>query len=258
MPLIIGTSGWQYASWRGRFYPKGVAQRRWLVHYAERFACVEVNNTFYSLPSEASFARWSEETPDDFRFALKLSRYLTHIRRLRDPDEPVRLFLKRAEPLAAKTGPLLLQLPPTMRRDDGRLAETLAAIPRRFHVAVEFRHASWYVDDVAAILRERDAALCLTDRRGRVLQPLWRTASWGFVRLHEGRGTPHPCYGDTALRSWVRRIGELWRPADDVYVFFNNDPLGCAARDAVRFAAVARRRDWPTTRVPALREAPAG
>jgi len=254
--LIIGTSGWQYASWRGRFYPSGLAQRCWLEHYASRFACVEVNNTFYNLPAATTFARWGEQTPADFRFVLKLSRYLTHIRRLDEPAESIALFLERAAPLAAKTGPLLLQLPPSMRCDVARLDGALAAFPRRWRVAVEFRHQSWYTEEVAALLRRHDAALCLTDRRGRPLQPLWRTASWGFVRLHEGRAAPSPCYGDAALRSWVARIAELWPGDCEVHVFFNNDPRGCAVRDAVRFAGHAGRAGLRPTRVPRLAEAP--
>ena len=258
MPLIVGTSGWQYASWRDRFYPRGAPQRSWLAHYAERFACVEVNNTFYNLPKAETFAHWGEETPADFTFVLKLSRYLTHIRRLRDPVDSVNLFLERSRPLAAKTGPLLLQLPPSMRADPELLDAALRAFPSETRVSVEFRHASWYTDEVMTVLRRHDAALTLTDRRGRPLQPLVRTASWGFVRLHEGRATPYPCYGPTALRSWVERIARLWARDERVYVFFNNDPLGCAVHDAVLFARAAERRGLDPTRVPALREAPAG
>jgi uncharacterized protein YecE (DUF72 family) len=258
MTLVVGTCGWQYPSWRGRFYPRGLPQRSWLRRYAQGFACVEVNNTFYNLPTADTFRRWNEETPEDFRFVLKLSRYLTHIRRLREPDEPVRLFLERAQPLAGKTGPLLLQLPPTMRCDVDRLDGVLRAFPQRWRIAVEFRHPSWYIDEVAACLHARDAALCLTDRRGRPQQPPWRTSSWGFVRLHEGRATPRPCYGDTALRSWVSRIDHLWGANADVYVFFNNDPGGCAVRDAVRFARHAARAGLEPTRVPGSHEAPVG
>jgi uncharacterized protein YecE (DUF72 family) len=256
--LIVGTSGWQYASWRGRFYPRALPQRDWLAHYADRFACVEVNNTFYNLPSAQIFQRWGAETPADFRFALKLSRYLTHIRRLREPHDSVRLFLERAAPLAAKTGPFLLQLPPTMRCDIVRLDTTLAAFPKERRIAVEFRHSSWYTDEVAACLHAHDAALCLTDRRGRPQQPMWRTATWGFVRLHEGRASPRPCYGTASLRSWIGRISDLWSAAEDVHVFFNNDPGGCAVRDAVRFADHASRAGLHPTRVPAIREAPVG
>ena len=256
MPLIVGTSGWQYASWRGRLYPRDVPQRDWLQFYAGRFASVEVNNTFYNLPSAATFAHWAEQTPADFSFALKMSRYLTHVRRLREPEPAVELFLERAAPLRGKLGPLLIQLPPSMRCDTQRLAATLAAIPQRQRVAVEFRHASWYTDEVAAILERHDAALCLTDRRGKPLQPLRRTASWGFVRLHEGRASPWPRYGDASLRSWVNRIDALWARGDDVHVFFNNDPGGCAVRDAVRFASAARRAGWTTSRTPTLAQAP--
>ncbi|HWF58378.1 MAG TPA: DUF72 domain-containing protein [Candidatus Dormibacteraeota bacterium] len=258
MALLVGTSGWQYASWRGRFYPRGVPQRAWLQHYARRFACVEVNNTFYHLPATETFARWSEETPADFRFVLKLSRYLTHVRRLSDPQDPVQLFLDRAHPLAGKISALLLQLPPTMGCDVERLDTVLAAFPRGRRIAVEFRHPSWYTDDVAACLRAHNAALCLTDRGGRPLQPLWRTATWGFVRLHEGRAAPSPCYGDRALRSWAARVSQLWHDGEDVYVFFNNDHRGCAVRDAVRFAGHAARTGLHPSRVPPLGEAPVG
>ena len=258
MALIVGTSGWQYASWRGRFYPRGLAQRSWLAHYAERFACVEVNNTFYNLPAAETFERWGEQTPADFRFVLKLSRYLTHIRRLREPEELGQALPGTGRPLAAKTGPLLLQLPPTMQCDLVQLDAALTAFPSRWRIAVEFRHSSWYTADVAACLRDHDAALCLTDRRGQPRQPLWRTSTWGFVRFHEGRATPYPCYGDTSLRSWVARIAGLWSPEHDVYAFFNNDPGGCAVRDAVRFAHHASAAGLRPTRVPGVEEAPVG
>lgn len=143
-----------------------------------------------------------------------------------------------------------------MRCDPDRLDGALREFPRRWRVAVEFRHTSWYTEEVAAILRSHEAALCVTDRRGRPLQPLWRTASWGFVRLHEGRATPVPCYGETALRSWVARIAELWPDDADVHVFFNNDPRGCAVRDAVRFAGYAAAAGLRPSRVPRLDEAP--
>ena len=258
MPLIVGTSGWQYTSWRGRLYPRGLAQRRWLTHYSERFACVEVNNTFYNLPAAQTFERWGAETPADFTFVLKLSRYLTHVRRLREPEDPVRLFLEHSAPLATRTAALLLQLPPTMRCDIGLLDRALAAFPDGCRVAVEFRHPSWFTAEVAACLRDHEAALCLADRRGRPQQPMWRTASWGFVRLHEGRARPHPCYGDVSLRSWVARISDLWTADEDVYAFFNNDPGGCAVRDAIRFAGHARRGGLRPTRVPDISEAAVG
>ena len=251
MTVWIGTSGWQYASWRGGLYPEKLPQRLWLEHYAQRFGCVEVNNTFYRLPERGVFEDWAHRAPSGFRFALKLSRYLTHVKRLKDPEEPVQRFLEHSEPLRANTGPLLLQLPPNMPRDDARLADTLARFPAELRVAVEFREPSWFDDSVASLLAEHGAALVLSDRGGSMQEPSpWRTASWGYIRLHEGRGTPYPCYRPRALREWAERIAGLW-PDGEVDVYFNNDPCCCAPRDAVRFAAACAAVGLRPTRVPA-------
>lgn len=242
MPWRIGTSGWQYPHWRTVLYPPGLAQRAWLSHYAARFDTVEVNTTFYRLPAAQVFAHWAASTPAGFVFAAKMSRFLTHVRRLRDPAEPVTRFFERAAPLGTKLGPVLVQLPPDLPADRARLAELLACWPDGHRLALEARHPSWFSDEVLTLLAAHDAALCLGDRRGRPTAPLVATASWGYVRLHEGRASPWPSYGDRALRSWVHRIGERW-PADaDVHTYFNNDPTGAAVRDADRFAALARRR----------------
>jgi uncharacterized protein YecE (DUF72 family) len=245
----IGTSGWQYRDWRGTFYPKGVPQRDWLRHYAARFATVELNNSFYRLPERSSFERWREVTPDDFVVAVKMSRFLTHVRRLRDPGPPVELFLERARGLGDKLGPVLLQLPPQLQADPERLADTLDRFPDDVRVAVEPRHDSWFDDRVRALLEDRRAALCLADSPRR-RTPAWRTADWGFVRFHEGRAAPHPCYGDRALTTWVERIASLWSPGADVYCYFNNDTRACAVRDAVTFAGLATRAGLRPTRVP--------
>lgn len=237
-PVLVGTSGWQYDSWRGVLYPQGLPQRRWLEHYAAEFPVVEVNATFYRLPTSGTFQAWAERTPERFVFCCKLSRFVSHVRRLVDPRPALELFFSRAEPLRPKMGPVLLQLPPTFRRDDERLAATLAAVPDWARVAVEFRHPSWFVDDVAALLSQFGAALVLADRRGRPAGPLWRTAPFGYVRLHEGRATPPPCYGEASLRSWAARLRERWSGAEPVYVFFNNDALGCAVVNARRMATL--------------------
>ena len=254
MTLRVGTSGWQYASWRGLLYPRDLPQSQWLSHYAHEFDVVEVNNTFYRLPERETFARWHHDTPGGFRFAIKASRYLTHIRRLRDPHDPVTLLLERCEALGDRLGPVLVQLPPTMRRDADRLKDTLQAFPQRVKVAVETRHESWLVDGVYQLLADHDAALVLADRRSRPLTPLVRTASWGFVRMHEGRATPPPCYGSGAIQSWIERVATTWSRRDDVWVFFNNDTLGCAVRDAARFVAMAHREGLATTRAPNARD----
>lgn len=248
--LYVGTSGWQYRDWRASFYPPGVAQNGWLRHLAARFATVELNSSFYRLPERDQFERWRESTPDDFVFAVKMSRYLTHVRRLRDPEEPVRRFFDRAEGLGEKLGPVLLQLPPNLAVDVGRLADTLDRFPAGVRVAVEPRDDSWFSDDgLRGLLEARGAALCLADSPRRST-PVWRTAGWGFVRFHEGRATPHPCYGERALATWAERIASLWDARADVFCYFNNDTRACAVRDAVTFAGLARRAGLRPARVP--------
>lgn len=234
MATLVGTSGWQYKDWRDVLYPEGVPQRLWLETYAAAFPTVENNNAFYRLPSPESFAGWRERTPDGFVMAVKASRFLTHIKRLADPEEPVARLMAAASRLKEKLGPILLQLPPTLRADPGRLDQCLACFPGGVRVAVECRHASWWTDEVHDVLRARGAALCWADRLGRPQNPFWRTTSWGYVRLHEGRATPHPEYGETSLRTWARRVREArWQ---DAHVYFNNDPGGAAVRNAIRFA----------------------
>lgn len=249
MTVWVGTSGWQYRHWRGRFYPDGLAQARWLEFYAGQFATVEVNNAFYRLPAAETFAGWAARTPEDFVVAVKASRYLTHVKRLRDPAEPVARLMGRATSLGAKLGPVLLQLPPTMRADLPALDATLEAFGPSVRVAVEPRHDSWHTDALAELLTRRGAAFCLSDTPAR-RAPVWRTASWGYVRFHEGRASPHPCYGRHALGTWAERLAERWEPDADVYAYFNNDPAGCAPRDARRFAAALRRVGLRPTRVP--------
>jgi uncharacterized protein YecE (DUF72 family) len=253
MTVWIGTSGWQYAHWRGRFYPADVRQAGWLEYFAERFATVESNNAFYRLPEAETFAGWARRTPDDFVMAVKVSRYLTHIRRLREPAEPVKLFLERTAHLGRKLGPVLLQLPPSLKANPEALDQTLGLFPRSVRVAVEFRHASWFSDEVCDLLRRHGAVLCMADRRGPV-SPLWRTADWTYVRFHEGRAQPRPCYGQRALDSWAARLAEQWSGTEDVYVYFNNDPAGCALRDAVVFARSLERAGLRPTRVPVVGE----
>lgn len=248
--IHVGTSGWQYAHWRGIFYPKKLSQRQWLAYYAERFQTVEVNNTFYNLPEKSVFAHWSHTPPDDFVFALKMSRYLTHLKRLHDPEEPVRRFMERAEALGRKRGPILLQLGPKHVANVDLLDAALDAFPKSERVAVEFRHPSWFDQATRELLERRGVALCLADRPRRK-QPDWRTTSWGFVRFHEGRGAHAPGYGRDTLRRWVEKIAGLWSREEDVFVYFNNDTLGYAIKDAITFAELAATAGLRPTRVPA-------
>ncbi|MCW2135857.1 Uncharacterized conserved protein YecE, DUF72 family [Actinoplanes cyaneus] len=261
--LWIGTSGWQYKDWRppkgagdtGFLYPASLPQRLWLEHYAERFATVEVNNAFYRLPERETFAAWRERTPEGFVVAVKMSRYLTHIKRLREPAEPVARFMGRTEGLGDKLGPVLLQLPPNLRADLGALDETLSLFPAGVRVAVEPRHESWFTTDCEKLLRGYGAALCWADRKGRPVTPLWRTADFGYLRFHEGAARPWPRYGRSALGTWLDRM-----EADGVrewFVFFNNDPGGAAVIDAGVLARMAARRGLEVSRVPDVHARPA-
>lgn len=249
MALYVGTSGWQYRDWRGTFYPADLPQSRWLEHYAARFATVEVNNTFYRLPERSTFEEWAARTPDDFVFAIKASRYLTHIRRLRDPAEPVGRMLDHTRGLGSKLGPVLVQLPPNLVADPARLKETLSRFPRDVRVAFEPRHTSWFTEEVYDLLAASNAALCITDRLGK-RGVLVRTADWFFLRFHEGTAHPHPCYGDRALSSWAERLADHWPTTGDGYVFFNNDARACAVHNAARFAVLAARVGLQPTRAP--------
>lgn len=218
---------------------------------------MEVNATFYRLPGPATFAEWRRRTPEGFVLAVKASRYLTHLRRLRDPAEPVARLMAAAGALGPRLGPVLVQLPPDMRRDVGALAATLEAFPDGVRVAVEPRHESWMTAETAALLERHDAALCLVDRRGPA-GPVRRTAGWGYLRLHGGRARPAPCYGPRALESWAARLAGLFAPEETVYAFFNNDGAGCAPRDARVLARALARAGLAPTRVPARGDTPVG
>ncbi len=254
MPVWVGTSGWQYKHWRGAFYPDSLAEREWLDWYTDRFQVVEINNTFYHLPEASVFEGWRERVPADFVMAVKMSRYLTHLKRLLDAEGIVARFMERARLLGPRLGPVLVQLPPRFGVRVERLRAVLDALASAsgvrppVRVAVEFRDDSWYTDEVRELLAAYDAALVLADTPRR-RQPYWRTASWGFVRFHEGRAQPQPCYGEGALTTWAERIASMWEAEDDVFVFFNNDGRACALRDAAVFARLAERAGLQPTRV---------
>jgi uncharacterized protein YecE (DUF72 family) len=258
MPLLIGTSGWQYRDWRGGLYPEGLAQRRWLEHYATQYLTVENNNSFYRLPAAQTFAGWRARTPGDFVMAVKASRYLTHIKRLRDPAEPVARLLGVAANLGPKLGPILLQLPPTLAAAPDALdaclgefrAAGLACGYGRLRIAVEPRHASWWTPEVRQVLTAHEAALCWADRGETPITPLWRTAGWGYLRFHEGTAQPWPKYHSQALAAWLGRVRDAWPDDEDVYVYFNNDPGGAAVADSAEFAAAAREAGLTVTRTP--------
>ena len=232
-PIRVGCSGWNYADWRGVLYPPGCPQRKWLQRYAEVFDTVEVNNTFYRLPTLDAARGWVAQTPPDFAFAVKSSRYLTHVKRLTDMDRGVARLLERLEPLTAspKMGPMLWQLPGNFRRDDERLAFALEHLPPGRH-AFEFRHESWFADDVLAALRTHGVALVIGDHPERPWQRHELTADFAFVRLHHGRRGRRGNYSATELDEWAHELRRLARRAD-VFSYFNNDWEGFAVRNAL-------------------------
>jgi uncharacterized protein YecE (DUF72 family) len=236
--IVIGTSGWQYRDWRRRFYPDGLAQRRWLAYFSQRFPAVEINNTFYMLPADETFVRWREEAERGFLFAVKASRYITHIRRLRECKEPLRLLWSRCRRLGAKLGPVLFQLPPNLKADAELLKGFLGELPASMRAAFEFRHPSWDTDDVRSILDEAGCALVVADRPG------WRvpevvTGGWSYVRFHQGRPNA-PGYPRAKLRRFADRLDRS--PASETFVFFNNDTGGAAIRDALVLTELMEKR----------------
>jgi uncharacterized protein YecE (DUF72 family) len=230
-PVRIGCSGWNYADWRGILYRPGLATKDWLERYAQVFDTVEVNATFYRLPNRDSVARWVEQTPADFLFAVKASRYLTHIKRLTDLGQGLERFFERIEPLvdSGKLGPILWQLPENFHRDDQRLAQALAALPPGRH-CFEFRHASWFVCEIEDMLREHAVALVIGDHPARPFQTHAMTTDWTFVRFHLGARGRGGNYSRTELEEWGRRIS-AWRREVEVLAYFNNDWKGYAIRN---------------------------
>lgn len=234
MRVLVGTSGYSYAPWKGVFYPEKLPAAKMLGYYAERFGAVEINNTFYRMPRPDVLGRWAEETPKDFCFALKSPRAITHERRLTDAAASVRLFGETAAVLGGKLGPALFQLPPFLRKDVPRLEAFLALcaeVAPGLRAAFEFRHASWFGDDVYAALGTRGAALCLAESDD-LVTPVVATAPWGYLRLRR------PDYDDATLASWAQRIhGQPWQQA---FVFFKHEDGAAGPRFAARLVEEIR------------------
>jgi uncharacterized protein YecE (DUF72 family) len=231
-PVRIGCSGWMYHDWRGRLYPEKAAKRRWLELYSGHFDTVEVNSTFYRLARRDAVAGWVQQTPPGFVFAVKASRYLTHIKRLVDIRDGIARFYEPLEPMvqAGRLGPVLWQLPENFRRDDVRLAGWLELLPLGLHT-IEFRHESWFVPEVMDALRARGVALTIGDHPKRSFQSYEATADWRFVRFHYGARGRAGNYSATEIDTWARRIAQ-WRRRETVYAYFNNDWQGFAPANA--------------------------
>jgi uncharacterized protein YecE (DUF72 family) len=231
--IRIGTSGFHYAHWVGPFYPAGMRSSAFLEFYAERFDTVEINNTFYRLPRREMLTAWAERTPANFLFAVKASRFTTHVKRLQDPKVSAQKFFDVIDALGDKLGPILFQLPPRWNPNVERLEAFLAALPRQYRYAFEFRDERWFLPETLAALRQHGAAFCIYDFDGR-RSPNEVTAPFTYVRLHGPGRRYHDPYSGPALAAWAKRIRAWTAAGIDVYVYFDNDVAGYAAADAAR------------------------
>jgi len=250
----IGTSGWEYDHWRGTFYPRDLPKRRWLEHYAEHFDTVELNASFYRLPSAGTFGRWGTRVPSDFRFAVKASRYLTHVRRLREPQEPLDRLWSSARRLGDRLGPVLYQLPPRWRPNADRLAAFLAALPADGGQAIEFRDRRWYRPEILELLRAAGVALCLHDMSASAPEPV-PLGPCVYVRFHGAGRRYGGRYPDEAIAAWAERIARWSVEGRSVWAYFNNDAEGHAVTDAVRLREAVGRIVRSGERLPAERHA---
>jgi len=228
----IGCSGWHYEHWRGPYYPEDLPKPKWLRFCAQQFTTVELNNSFYHLPSEKAFANWRESTPDNFVFAVKVSRFITHIKRLKNLGSAVETFLSRAHLLENKLGPLLYQLPPNMKRNDEVLENFLSSLPQQYQHVLEFRHASWIDDSVFQILQQYNAGLCVFDMPGFTC-PLAATSDFAYIRFHGSQSLYSSCYSDEELSQWAKKITRLGKGLKAVYMYFNNDAEAFAVKNAI-------------------------
>jgi len=231
MRVLVGTSGYNYPEWKGPFYPATLPAAKMLSYYAERLPTVEINYTFYRMPNAKTIAGWSEATPPEFTFVLKAPRRITHDSRLKFVDKPLAYFCETAAALGPKLGPLLFQLPPNFKKDADRLRDLLPLIPSGVRCAFEFRHASWFADDVYGLLRGRNAALCIADTED-ATTPLEATADFGYFRLRDEG------YTKQALAKWAKTVRELGRSWTDAFVFFKHEEAGIGPKLAQQFAGM--------------------
>ena len=237
----VGCSGWQYKHWRGDFYPADLPTSRWFEYYAARFDTVEINNTFYRLPEEATFGRWAQGAPTRFLFAVKASRFLTHMKKLKDPEEPLERLFTRMRPLGRHLGPVLYQLPPGWKLDKLRLEHFLQVLPKGIRHVLEFREPSWYADDVLALLERYQVARCLHDMKGSATG-MERVGPFVYVRFHGAGGTYSGAYPEDRLERWADWLHDQRRSGTAIYAYFNNDVGGHAPRDAVRLRRLLEAR----------------
>jgi uncharacterized protein YecE (DUF72 family) len=229
----VGTSGYSYKEWKGSFYPKDIKPEAMLQFYAERFDTCEINNTFYRMPATKVVEQWATQVGDNFSFVLKAPQRITHQKRLREVAEDVSYFFAIADRLQGKLGPILFQLPPYLKKDVPRLQELLRLIPEGRRAAFEFRHASWFDEEVMDSLRAAKAALCTADTDEEPMEKIVSTAPWGYLRLRRVE------YDEAAIAAWAERV--LAQPWEDVFVFFKHEDEGTGPRFAQEFKSVIAR-----------------
>ena len=241
--VTIGTSGWNYKHWRDRFYPKGLPQKDWLSFYATRFDTVEINNSFYQLPKATTFRNWREIVPEGFVFAVKASRFITHMKKLKAPKTSSGKLFNRIEKLESTLGPVLFQLPPGWHCDRPRLARFLKSLSPKHRYTVEFRDPSWLKQEIYDLLREHNVAFCIHDFRGEQM-PMVITADFTYVRMHGPSQVSYTgSYSMPTLREWAKRIDEWREKLKEVYVYFNNDVEGHAINNALKLRELCARRE---------------
>jgi uncharacterized protein YecE (DUF72 family) len=227
----IGTSGWHYVHWRGVFYPEDLPKNKWLEHYAKEFDTVEINNTFYQLPKEETFKNWHKQAPKDFLFSVKANRYITHVKRLKDVQEPLERFFKGVRCLKRNLGPVLYQLPPSMHKDIERLRGFLKLLPEKLKAIFEFRHESWFSEETYKLLSEYNVGFCVHDlwQKG---TPRIVTGDKAYVRFHGTTGRYSGSYSKAQLRDWANWLKDQTKKVRGIYVYFNNDVHGHAVKNA--------------------------
>ncbi|MBE0577704.1 MAG: DUF72 domain-containing protein [Desulfuromonadales bacterium] len=230
--IHIGTSGWHYEDWKGPFYQDNLRTGDMLASYAERFRAVEINNTFYHLPEVATLEAWRETVPEDFIFAVKASRYITHMKKLKDPEKPVGRFLERIDILGERLGPILFQLPPNWSCNPDRLENFLGRLSRQHRCVFEFRDQSWFVDEVYQLLENAGAAFCIYDLAGRV-SPKIVTTDFVYVRLHGPDAAYQGSYSSQVLSGWAGAFSTWMQQGKELFCFFDNDQHGYAPLNAM-------------------------
>jgi uncharacterized protein YecE (DUF72 family) len=229
--IRIGTSGWHYGHWAGPFYPADLPKDKWLQYYAQYFDTVELNNTFYHLPKEQSLKRWRTITPKNFVYAVKASRYITHIKKLKGTSEELARFLDLAVLLGRKLGPILYQLPPSLHKDLARLESFVEILPKKKTAVFEFRNESWYCEDTYKLLDKFNVGFCIHDLSG-LESPRVVTGDVIYVRFHGTTGRYSGCYSKAQLRDWARWLKDRAKDVRGIYVYFNNDACAYAVRNA--------------------------